>query len=151
MTAKRLFCIGLPSLLIVIAALIARAQDTPKTNDTAIEELKQEKQAAAAVAPAAEPKIEELLPAVVTNKAVAPAAEAPKAEAVPAVAPLIEELAPAKPEVKKTEATPAEAPKAEAAPAAAPAIEELAPAEASRDHVGNRQADDGGQELSGRP
>lgn len=122
MTAKRLFCIGLPSLLIVIAGLIVRAQDAPKTNDAAIEELKQEKQAAAAVAPAAEPKIEELLPAAEAKK---PAPEAPKTEAAPAVAPVIEELVPAKAEEQKPVA--AEAPKAQAAPVVTP-IEDLLPA-----------------------
>jgi len=136
MTAKRLFYIGLPSLLIAIAALVVRAQDAPKTNDAAIEELKQEKkQAAGAVAPAAEPKIEELLPAAEPKKPAAPAAEAPKPETAPAAVPLIEELAPAKPVEKKPEmaapeAAPAavvEAPKAEVAPAAKP-IEEVPPA-----------------------
>lgn len=129
MTAKNLLCVGLPSLLIAISVPTARAQDVPKTNDAAIEELKQEKQAAGAVAPVAEPKIEELIPA--EAKPATPVAEVPKTEAAPAVAPLIEELVPAKVEEKKPEAAveapKVEAPKAEAAPAVTP-IEELIPA-----------------------
>ena len=129
MTAKRLLCVGLPSLLIIIAALIVRAQDAPKTNDAAIEELKQEKQAAAAAVPVAEPKIEELLPAAEVKKPAA-AVEAPKAEAVPAAAPaapVIEELMPVKAEEKKPAPVAEEAPKAQPA---APVIEELAPVKA---------------------
>ena len=120
MTAKRLFYVCL-AVAMVSAATAMRAQDAAKTNDAAIEELKQEKQAAAAVAPATEPVVDALQPAP------APKAEAPKPQApvieelLPAAAPVAAEKKPAAPAIE--ELVPAKAPEAPAVAPAAPAAE----------------------------
>ncbi len=122
MTPRKLFIICLSVLMVGVAGTVMHAQDVVKTNEAAAEELKQEQQAAAATAPSAEPVIEELKVAPVSEAKPVAAANPDAVETPPQQppkvepAPIIEELAPAKTAVKEPEA-------------AAPAIiEELAPA-----------------------